>query len=124
MVHHVLSAQQVCDTILNDKLVYTNSDHWVQSFTLVRKIVGGVNYKGVREIMKNCIEKASLLPSGINSGVTAQSESLRKVLEYIFNRNAALLPGYFIVNEILKSYPENKTWPHWRSVTSSDLSLC
>ena len=113
MGHHVLSAQQVCDTILNN-IDYSNSDHWVQSFTLVRKIVGGVNYKGVREIMKNCIEKASLLPSGINSGVTAQSESLRKVLEYIFNRNAALLPGYFIVNEILKSYPENKTWPHWR----------
>ena len=111
--HHVLSAQQVCDTILNsDKLVVTNTDHWVASFNLVRNIVGGVNYKGVREIMKNCIEKASLLPPGINSGLTAQSESLRRVLEYIFDRNAALLPGYFIVNEILKSYPENKTWPH------------
>ena len=85
--HHVLTAQQVCDTILNsDKLVYTNGDHWVLSFNLVRKIVGGVNYKGVREIMKNCIEKASLLPTGINSGVTAQSESLRKLLEYIFDR--------------------------------------
>ena len=42
--------------------------------------------------------------------------SLQSVLEYIFNRNSALLPGYFIVNEILKSYPENKTWPHWRLV--------
>ena len=56
--------------------LYTNTEHWVRSFTLVRNIVGGINYKGVREIMKNCIEKASLLPSGINSGVTAQSESL------------------------------------------------
>ena len=120
---------------------YNNAEHWVQSFKLVRKIVGGVDYKGVREIMKNCIEKASLLPqgssdkwkifsikryfysdsdpwqiSGISCGVTAQCESLRSVLGYIFDRNAALLPGYFIVNEILKSYPENKTWPHWSLV--------
>ena len=47
--NHVLTAQQVCDTIVNsDKLVYTNTDHWVQSFNLVRNIVGGVNYKGVK----------------------------------------------------------------------------
>ena len=45
---------------------YNNAEHWVQSFKLVRKIVGGVDYKGVREIMKNCIEKASLLPQGSN----------------------------------------------------------
>ena len=72
---------------------------------------------GVREIMKNCIEKAAMLPVGLNSGVTQQCESLKKVLSYIFDRNAALLPGYFIVNEILKSYPENKTWPHWSLVS-------
>ena len=66
--------------------------------------------------MKNCIEKAALLPDGLNSSVSPQGESLRKVLAYIFNRNAALLPGYFIVNEILKSYPENKKWPHWSLV--------
>ena len=26
---------------------YTNCQHWVQSFALVRRIVGGVDYKGV-----------------------------------------------------------------------------
>jgi len=114
---HVVPARLVCESLLNcEKLVYTNCEHWVQSFALVRKIVGGVDYKGVREIMKNCIEKAAMLPVGLNSGVTQQCESLKKVLSYIFDRNAALLPGYFIVNEILKSYPENKTWPHWSLV--------
>ena len=24
--------------------------------------------------------------------------------------------SYFIVNELLKSYPENNLWPHWRIV--------
>ena len=119
MSHHVLQPRLVCESLLNcDKLSYNNSQHWIQSFKLVRRIVGGVDYKGVREIMKNCIEKATtLLPQGINSGVSAQAESLKSVLMYIFDRNAALLPGYFVVNEILKSYPENKTWPHWSLVT-------
>ena len=116
--NHVVAARLVCETILScDKLAHTSPEHWVHSFTLVRKIVGGVDYKGVREIMKNCIEKAALLPQGITSGVSAQCQSLRSVLAYIFDRNAALLPGYFIVNEILKSYPENKTWPHWSLVS-------
>ena len=88
-------------------------------------MVGGVDYKGVREIMKNCIEKASQLPVSLDSGLTPQLDSLIEVLQYIFDRsgltpkevtrnrgeiyvfrNSALLPGYFIVNEILKSYPE------------------
>ena len=41
---------------------------------------------------------------------------LQDLLDYIFDRNAALLPGYFIVNEILKSYPDNPGWPHWAVV--------
>jgi Mediator complex subunit 23 len=117
-------------------------------------VVGGVDYKGVREIMKNCIEKAQTLPSQLHMSIRPQAEALSSVLSYIFNRkifslhtlpvpvlfsesfflyfynctvfckfitgtctevpvflcdemdrNAALLPGYFIVNEILKSYP-------------------
>ena len=32
------------------------------------------------------------------------------------SRNSWIFLGYFVVNEILKSYPENKTWPHWSLV--------
>jgi mediator of RNA polymerase II transcription subunit 23 len=42
-----------------------------------------------------------------------QMKALEVVLEYIFNRNACLLPGYFIANEIQKAYPDGKNWPHW-----------
>lgn len=44
-----------------------------------------------------------------------QLKALENVIEYIFDRNACLLPGYFIVNEIQKAYPDNKNWPHWVS---------
>lgn len=43
----------LCDCILtSEKLVYQNADYWIECFNLVRRIIGGVDYKGVREIMK------------------------------------------------------------------------
>jgi mediator of RNA polymerase II transcription subunit 23 len=49
-------------------------------------VVGGVDYKGVREIMKNCIEKAQTLPTHLHLSVRPQAEALTDVLAYIFNR--------------------------------------
>ena len=76
--------------------------------------------------MKNCIDKVLAFPTeGINNGSELYSEShelsrqlnvAKDLLSHIFDRNSALLPGYFIVNEILKSYPENPIWPHKRLV--------
>ena len=57
--------------------MYTNLSHWVNSFKLVRQIVGGVDYKGVREIMKICIEKAASLPPGLQ-----RNERLDRFLKY------------------------------------------
>jgi len=115
---HVVSPRMACEAVLNcDKLDYENATLWIASFKLVRQVVGGVDYKGVREIMKNCIEKAHNLPAELSLSLRPQVEALTSVLEYIFDRNAALLPGYFIVNEILKSYPETSScWPHWSLV--------
>lgn len=43
----------VCECLLcHEKLQYQEADFWVESFHLIRKIIGGVDYKGVREIMK------------------------------------------------------------------------
>ncbi|KAK2153020.1 hypothetical protein LSH36_310g00055 [Paralvinella palmiformis] len=41
-----LSARAVCDALLNcDQLTYENSEKWCQTFKLVRRIIGGVDYK-------------------------------------------------------------------------------
>ena len=78
----------MCESLLNcEKLSHRNLTHWVQTFRLVRRVVGGVDYKGVREIMKNCIEKASQLPVSLDSGLTPQLDSLIEVLQYIFDRS-------------------------------------
>lgn len=43
----------MCECILScDKLQYQLEDFWVECFTLIKRIIGGVDYKGVREIMK------------------------------------------------------------------------
>jgi len=48
----------VCECILScEKLQYQQEDFWVECFRLIRKIIGGVDYKGVREIMKVLFEE-------------------------------------------------------------------
>ncbi|GFG29793.1 hypothetical protein Cfor_03295 [Coptotermes formosanus] len=112
---NILPARMVCECILScEKLQYQQEDFWVECFRLIRKIIGGVDYKGVREIMKGCREKAQTIPARLNASVLPQLKALENVIEYIFDRNACLLPGYFIVTEIQKAYPDSKNWPHWK----------
>ncbi|KDR22950.1 mediator of RNA polymerase II transcription subunit 23 isoform X2 [Zootermopsis nevadensis] len=115
VANNILPARMVCECILScEKLQYQQEDFWVECFRLIRRIIGGVDYKGVREIMKGCREKAQTIPARLNASVLPQLKALENVIEYIFDRNACLLPGYFIVTEIQKAYPDNKNWPHWK----------
>ena len=126
-----LNARQVCDALLySEHLKYDKPDFWLAAFGIVRRVIGTIDYKGVREIMKNCIDKVLTFPTEYNEGpkqgdlkhithnicegreLNRQMNAAKDLLAHIFDRNSALLPGYFIVNEILKSYPENPTWPH------------
>lgn len=67
-------------------------------------------------IFKGCREKAALIPGRLNAAQMPQIAALESVMEFIFDRNACLLPAYFIVNEIQKAYPDNKNWPHWVTI--------
>lgn len=50
---NMYQSRMLCDCILtSEKLVYQNADYWIECFNLIRRIIGGVDYKGVREIMK------------------------------------------------------------------------
>jgi len=51
-----------------------------------------------------------------------QLNAVIRLLHIIYDRHACLLPAYFIVNEILKNYPENRNYPHWSvSLLMADL---
>lgn len=112
-----VSPRQVCEQILaSDRLVYTNQLFWLECFALVRHIIAGVDYKGVREIMKACRDKIQTFPYHIGQGHLPQLLIVERLLEHIFDRNACLLPAYFIANEMQKLSPL-----HWKiaGLTSS-----
>lgn len=51
--HKSLSARVVCEQLLtNDKMDFKNELFFVESFKMIKRLIGGVDYKGVREIMK------------------------------------------------------------------------
>ncbi|KAJ8970204.1 hypothetical protein NQ314_001351 [Rhamnusium bicolor] len=107
-----LGARKVCEFVITSEILqHNNSIFWIECFKLIRKIIDLVEYKGVREIMKGCCEKAKSLPWRLNSGLQPQTQALLEVAEKIMDRNACLLPGYLLVNELQKAYPD---CPHWR----------
>ncbi|CAG9857627.1 unnamed protein product [Phyllotreta striolata] len=108
----VLPARKVCELICTSELLQcNNANFWVECFKVVLKIIDLVEYKGVREIMKACCEKAKTLPWRLNSGLQPQAQALMDVAQKIMDRDACLLPGYLLVNELQKAYPD---CPHWR----------
>ncbi|KAK7068462.1 hypothetical protein SK128_000491 [Halocaridina rubra] len=113
---NTVSPKVICICLLtNEHLIPENDIFWVTAFELIKKIISGVDYKGVREIMKLCLDRARQLPMNLRRSHLHLEEALYDVMQLIFDRNASLLPGYFIVNELLKLYPEYKNWPHWVS---------
>lgn len=107
---NLISARVLCDKILScDKLAFQNKSFWIECFKLIKKIITNVDYKGVREIMKACRDKASTFPTNINVSFLPQLLILEDLIQFIFDRNNCLLPAYFIANELIKS-PQPSHW--------------
>lgn len=110
---NVVGARVVCEQILSsEKLDFKNELFFVECFKLIKKLIGGVDYKGVREIMKGCREKANSFPSELSTSCLPQLMSVCDVIKYIFDRNACLLPAYFIITELQK---QENAEVHWVS---------
>ncbi|XP_070556294.1 mediator of RNA polymerase II transcription subunit 23-like isoform X2 [Ptychodera flava] len=104
----------ICDCLLKcDKLTYTNSDLWCQTFIVIRKVIGGVDYKGCRDLLRVILEKIQTIPVNLNISSLKQLEVATKVVSYILDRNACLLPSYLAINEIRNLYNDKKRTTHW-----------
>lgn len=109
--NNILSARIVCEQILSsEKLDWKNELFFVECFYLIKRLIGGVDYKGVREIMKGCREKANSFPNELPSNILPQMMAVCDVLKYIFDRKACLLPAYFIITELQK---QDNAEVHW-----------
>ncbi|XP_006823274.1 mediator of RNA polymerase II transcription subunit 23-like [Saccoglossus kowalevskii] len=104
----------ICDALLKcSKLDYNNSDLWYQTFVLIRKIIGSVDYKGCTDLLRTILERINSIPVNLNVSTLKQLEVAMKVVTHILDRNACLLPSYFAINEIRKLFPDSKPIPHW-----------
>ncbi|KAL3868089.1 hypothetical protein ACJMK2_040926 [Sinanodonta woodiana] len=111
----ILQARPVCETLLsNEKLMYQHAHMWIRTFQIIRKIIGGVDYKGCRDLLRAILDKCQTLPDQDNISLMNQVEAIVNVVSYILDRNVCLLPAYFAVNEIVKVCTDDKRWPHWR----------
>ncbi|CAG01794.1 unnamed protein product [Tetraodon nigroviridis] len=109
----LLPPRMVCAALISsDSLEWERTQLWALTFKLIRKIIGGVDYKGVRDLLKAVLDKIQTIPTTVSSSIVQQLLAAREVVEYILDRNACLLPAYFAVTEIRKLYPEGKL-SHW-----------
>ncbi|KAK7906948.1 hypothetical protein WMY93_015560 [Mugilogobius chulae] len=109
----LLPPRMVCVALISsDTLEWERTQLWALTFKLIRKIIGGVDYKGVRDLLKAVLDKIQTIPTTVSSAIVQQLLAAREVVEYILNRNACLLPAYFAITEIRKLYPEGQL-SHW-----------
>uniref|UniRef100_A0A4W3IBS6 Mediator of RNA polymerase II transcription subunit 23 n=1 Tax=Callorhinchus milii TaxID=7868 RepID=A0A4W3IBS6_CALMI len=109
----LLPPRLVCETLINsESLEWERMQLWALTFKLIRKIIGGVDYKGVRDLLKAILEKIQTIPTTVSSAVVQQLQTAKDIVAYILDRNACLLPAYFAVTEIRKLCPEGKL-SHW-----------
>uniref|UniRef100_A0A3Q2TKP9 Mediator of RNA polymerase II transcription subunit 23 n=1 Tax=Fundulus heteroclitus TaxID=8078 RepID=A0A3Q2TKP9_FUNHE len=112
----LLPPRLVCVALISsDSLEWERTRLWALTFKLIRKIIGGVDYKGVRDLLKAVLDKIQTIPITVSSAILKQLLAAREVVEYILDRNACLLPAYFAVTEIRKLYPEGQL-SHWVNV--------
>lgn len=101
----------LCEKLFaSEKLSPSNKVFWIESFKLIKRIIHHVDYKGVREILKACRERAQNFKPILTKEKYMQFAILEDLIEYIFDREKCLLPAYFIANEVLKPGPS-----HWVS---------
>ncbi|KAM9839930.1 mediator of RNA polymerase II transcription subunit 23 isoform 7-T7 [Aulostomus maculatus] len=109
----LLPPRMVCVALISsDNLEWERTLLWALTFKLIRKIIGGVDYKGVRDLLKSVLDKIQTIPICVSSAIVQQLLAAKEVVEYILNRNACLLPAYFAITEIRKLYPEGQL-SHW-----------
>lgn len=115
----VIPPLMLCDQILDCKeLVHQNQNFWIECMRLINATLtpkrnsAALDYKGVREVMKECCDRAQSFPIVLTANTLPQMLALEEVIKNIFDRNTCLLPAYLIVNEVKKTCRMNTL--HWR----------
>lgn len=113
--NNVIPSRPICEALLtSESLHYKQKEQWIQNFVLIKKIIGGVDYKGCRDLLRVILEKCQTVPPCENVSCAPQVDCAVEVVSAIIDRNSCLLPSYLAVFEITKLCPDDKKWPHWK----------
>lgn len=109
----IIKARLVCETIL--RCVDPSKEAtWQEALKVVRRIVGGVDYKGCRDLIRCILDHFERQPRAIPEHKLPALLKGKDLLAYILDRNAALLPAYFAHDEIKRHFPPDKNRSvHW-----------
>ncbi|KAJ3607191.1 hypothetical protein NHX12_026704 [Muraenolepis orangiensis] len=81
----LLPPRMVCVALISsDSLEWERSQLWALTFKLIRKVVGGVDYKGVRDLLKSVLDKIQTIPTTVSSAVVQQLLAAREVVEKLY----------------------------------------
>ncbi|KAG8011212.1 Mediator of RNA polymerase II transcription subunit 23 [Nibea albiflora] len=77
----LLPPRMVCVALISsDSLEWERTQLWALTFKLIRKIIGGVDYKGVRDLLKAVLDKIQTIPTTVSSAIVQQLMAAREIL--------------------------------------------
>ena len=83
MVAQCFICRSVCEALVSsDQLTPSRVDSWKQTFSLVRRVVGGVDYKGCRDLLRAMLEKTLTIPTTDNVSSLQLLEAVNQVFIY------------------------------------------
>lgn len=111
---HPNLGKAICEALLScDKLDYRNQNSWMRSFSLISDILPGVDYKGVRDILKYVLEIIYSMPERFDVAIIPQLDTLYATFSMILDREACLLPAYLSLDELQKKITQGNA-PVWK----------
>lgn len=109
-----LLGKAVCEALLTcDKLRYHDQNLWLKSFNLISEILPTLDYKAVRDILKQLLEIIFSLPQKFDKSVSPQLDVLYSTVASILDKNASLLPAYLTLDELQKRITQGSS-PVWK----------
>ncbi|KAM7340716.1 hypothetical protein ACRRTK_001331 [Alexandromys fortis] len=117
----LLPPRMVCESLINsDNLEWERTQLWALTFKLVRKIIGGVDYKGVRDLLKVILEKILTIPNTVSSAVVQQLLAARETLK----QNATVLNLETLYKLIVQSSERNSGRCSLLPVVNNSGAIC
>ncbi|XP_064390219.1 mediator of RNA polymerase II transcription subunit 23-like [Halichondria panicea] len=113
----LVSTKVLCEQLLS-QLDLKNELVWTEGLSLISQIIGGVDYKGCRDVMNILLERYDRLPRSLPEEQLAALLKGQELLTRILNRDSSLLPAYFAADAIQRHYQPLKekggpSQPHW-----------